>query len=103
MPVYLKSENKKLVNSLESRGWCATELKGGFTSLSLGTYSLNLTKTLFCRVLALLSAFSVSAGSVGAVVCCRQLQHLSANMRSHQQRGNFLMNFLENFFLLCLQ
>ena len=79
-PIYLELEDKKLVNSLESRGWCVNELKGCFMSLSLGTYSLHLTEALFCHMLALLSDFSASAGSMGAIVGCRQLKHLSANV-----------------------
>lgn len=85
------------MNSLESRGWRVDELKCCFTSPSLGTYSLLLAKALFCHMLALLSDFSVSEGSVGAVVGCRQLKHLSVNVGSHQQREIFLINFSGEF------
>lgn len=96
-PIYLELEDKKLVSSLESRGWCIKELKGCFTSLLFGTYSLHLTKALFCYMLDLLSGFSASVGSAGAVVGYRQLKHPSVNVRSHQQRENFLTNFSGEF------
>lgn len=60
--IYLELEDKKLVNSLESKGSCANELEGCFTSLSLGTYSLHFSKALSGHMLAFLSDFSVLQG-----------------------------------------
>lgn len=48
-------------------------------------------------MLDLLSGFSASVGSAGAVVGYRQLKHPSVNVRSHQQRENFLTNFSGEF------